>query len=214
VRRHQRHGSTWLRRAVVTSLALGMLFIGLASPATATVPFGRWAPTLRLFAATNDDGWPGRSDPADVGWVSAGYDRWGSSSSDDPAAVGMDPIRQNADVARCMIVPAGPSRVEVRIDNAYPGYVCTIEVSTVNRSRQRLAVDAVTAHVVDSLNLYTITAPEHGDVVKPWRHQNALYAIEVTQAAPEGEELHLEIVTEYAAAPHMIPPRCCHRCGR
>lgn len=213
IRRHGR-SPTWLRRAVVTSLALGMVSILLASPAVATGSFGRWAPTLRVFAQTNDDGWPGSSDPADVGWQSAGYDRWGRSSSDDPAAPGMDPVREDADVARCKIVPSGPYRASVRIDNAYPGYVCTVEVTTVNRSRVRLAVAAVTVEVDDSLELYSIVEPDPAAVVKPWQHQVAVYAIGVTQSAPQGQVLHVEVATEYQALPHRPPPRCCHRCGR
>lgn len=204
-----------LRRLVVTSVVLGLLAILLgAIPASATHGHGKWAPAVRIFAWTNDDGRPGHLDPGDVGGISPAYDRWGHRSSDDPTAPGMDPGRIDSDVARCKAIRIDQRTVRIRVQNAYPGYVCTFTAVSINKAGVKLVLDEITINVGDGLTLTELDALQVGDTVKQRRRLYGTYAVTVLQEAPEGETLEFDIEMSFTKRDRHPPPKCCNRCWR
>jgi hypothetical protein len=203
------------RRIVVASLVLGLLAtLLIAVPASATG--GRkWAPAVRVFAYTNDDGRPGHSDPGDLGNISSAYDRWALSSSDDPTAPGMDATRIDSDVARCKAWSINMETVRVRIQNAYPGYTCTFTFVTINKAGVKLMVDEINIDVDPTLELVELDTAAVGDHIKERRRLYATYAVTVLQEAPQGATLDFDIEIAYIEHRQRRPaPKCCHYCWR
>lgn len=210
-----RRGPRRLRRYAVTSLVLGLLAALLvAVPAGATGGHGRSAPAVRIFARTNDDGRAGRADPGDTGGISAEYDRWGHRSSDDPTELGLDPNRISSDVARCKAIRIDKQTMRVRIQNAYPGYVCSFTVVTVNRAGAKLVLDDILIDVDPGLELEEIDGPAPGDVLKRRRSLHGAYGVTVLQEAPQGETLEFDIEFSFVRRHWRPPPKCCHHCWR
>lgn len=204
-----------LRRSVYASLVMGLLATLLvASPASAT-DHSKWAPAIRVFAHTNDDGRPGPADPGDIGGTSSAYDRWGLRSSDDPIGPGMDANRIDSDVARCKARSIDRGAVRVTIWNAYPGYTCTFRVVTINRAGVKLVVDDVWIGADDSLELVELEAVTEGDVLKRRRRHHGTYAVTALQEAPQGDTLEFEIEISYINLDRRRPPpKCCLHCWR
>ncbi len=187
-----------LKRHLTVALALGLLAaLFVAAPASANRGEGKWAPAVRVYAHTNDDGRAGITDPSDVGDISDGYDRWGLLSSDDPIEPGMDAARIIGDVAWCKAQSIDADTVRMRIENVYPGYTCTFTVVTVNRAGVNLIVDQIDIDVDATLELVELDAPAEGDYIKSWRRLCGTYAVTVLQEAPQGETLEFDIEISY-----------------
>ncbi len=204
------------RRSVIASVVLGLLATLLApTPAMATGGGGKAAPAVRMTVQTNDDGRIGGQDRGDVGGISAVYDRWDDASSDDPTEPGMDAARIDSDVGRCSSFKLDRDTTRVRIQNAYPGYVCTFAVVTVNKAGVRLIVDDVLISADPTLELVTIYGPTAGDVLKRRKRIHAMYAVVVTQATPQAEMLEFLIEVSFVVKRDRPPPsKCCLRCWR
>lgn len=205
-----------MRRYLATALTIGvMATLLVAAPASATSEGGKWAPAVRVYARTNDDGRAGNTDPGDVGDLSAGYDHWGLKSSDDPIAAGMGAERILGDVARCKASSIDPQTVRMRIQNVYPGYTCTFVLVTVNKAGVKLIVDEIDIDVDSTLELAELDAPEPGDELKKRRRLYGTYAVTVLQEAPQGETLEFDINISFTYPGwRRPPPRCCHYCWR
>lgn len=205
-----------MRRHLAIAVALGLLATLLvATPASATHSRGKWAPAIRVYARTNDDGRAGSADATDVGDISLGYDRWGYRSSDDPIAPGMDSERIRGDVARCQASRIDAQTVRMRIDNVYPGYTCSFVLVTVNKAGVKLVVDDIDIRVDPTLEFVELDAPVEGDVLKSRRRLYGSYAVTVLQEAPQGETLEFDIKISFTYQRwRRPPPRCCHHCWR
>ena len=205
-----------MRRTLAVTFALGVLAsVLVAAPASATYGHGKWAPAVRVFAYTNDDGRATNADPTDVGDISSGYDRWRRRSSDDPIEPGMDAERIIGDVARCKARNIDAHTVRMRIQNAYPGYVCSFVVVTVNKAGVRLVIDEITVDVDPTLELIELDVPVEGDKLKRRRRMHGTYAVRVLQEAPQGETLEFDIEISFAYDRwRRRPPKCCHYCWR
>lgn len=204
-----------MRRSLVAAIALGMLAsILVAAPASATSRHGKWAPAVRVYARTNDDGRPTNADPADVGDISSGYDRWGTRSSDDPIEVGMGADRIVGDVARCRSHRIDAQTVRMSIQNSYPGYTCSFVVVTVNRAGVKLIVDDINIDVDPTLELAEVDVPVVGDELKRRRRLYGTYAVTVLQEAPQGETLEFDIEISFVYDHRRRPPKCCRYCWR
>jgi hypothetical protein len=198
--------------ALVMSLAATTF---VAPPAEANGALSRWAPQVRVWALTNDDGRPTQADPSDVGDISDGYDRWDLRSSDDPATPGMDSSRLGNDVARCRATRIGPQKARLRIQNVYAGYVCSFVVVTVNRGGVNLVVDDIRIDVDPALELIPLATPDIGDELKRRRRLHGTYAVRVLQDAPQGENLEFDIQVDFTHPDwRPKPPKCCRWCWR
>lgn len=120
----------------------GILLIGAVFVlAAAGVVYAHWTETLTVNAEvstghmtlvatggnTNDDGvnngWDG---PTDNG-SGTDYDRWGSTSSNDPSSFAYPATpRYTKDVARCRVTGTVGTTTSVLVENAYPSYHCVI----------------------------------------------------------------------------------------
>ena len=196
----------------MATVALGMVGALLAvSPAGATERFGKWAPAVRAYAYVNDDGRAGTLDPNDVGDVSVSYDRWGSASSDDPSAPGMDASRVDGDVARCAARNLDAQTMRVTMQNAYPGYTCSFVMVTINKMGVKLVIDNIEINVDPALQLTEIDTPQIGDVLKQRRRLYGTYAVTVLQEAMQGATLEFDIRISLAHPQrrrHAL--RCCN----
>jgi hypothetical protein len=137
-----------------------ILIVGLAlAIATAGLVYAHWTDTLTVqgnvnsgsinmgfTAGTDDDGILGNDlEGADVGDVLLTYDRWGASSTADPA--GMFRVnsstgfagyvypygfhRYDKDVAICTAVVGGKT-LTINAENTYPSYFCTTFINITN----------------------------------------------------------------------------------
>ncbi len=61
-------------------------------------------------------------------------------SSPDPAAPGMTPTRRDVDLASCVAARQGGDHFALTIHNAYPGYVCTLSLTTSRSAAWRIRV--------------------------------------------------------------------------
>lgn len=203
-----------MRRVAVGSVVIGLIAVALfAVPASANRHYTKTAPAVHVHVYANDDGRVSWADPGDVGDISEAYDRWGHLSSDDPNEAGMDASRLDGDVARCGAGNIGPQAIRMYVQNAYPGYVCTFAVVTLNRAGVNLVVEDIRIDVDTTLDLTTIAGPAVGDELKRRHRFVSVYSVRVLQEAPQGDTLEFDIEIEFAQPRHHpIPPRrCCCR---
>ena len=131
----------------------------------------------------------------DDGGPSTGYDAWLDLSSADPDLPGPVDHRLDKDVAICTAeVRAGdPDAVDVTVQTAYPGYVCTF--TTVVENRTNLVVEVAPAVVtpvpVPGLAVQTVTALPA--TLGPGAQAPAVFAVEVLQTAPQGQQIAFSI---------------------
>jgi hypothetical protein len=129
-----------------------LLVLVVVALATAGLVYAHWtetlkvdalaasgAMTLRVTAANTDDdgsqnGWDNVC-TADTGG-GTNYDRWGATSSNDPSSycgsAGYATPRYDKDVARCRVTGTVGLTSTVSVENAYPGYHCTIRQTAQN----------------------------------------------------------------------------------
>jgi len=180
-----------MKRVLIGSVALGLLAILLAVvPASASGSRRSW-PALWVHAYANDDGRAEWGDPGDVGDVTASYDRWGRSSSDDPSEPGMDAERVDGDVARCEVRQIDTMTLRVRMQNAYPGYTCTFVVSVYSRIRGTVVLSDIRIDSEPALELGTLDSFEVGEELARGRKVYGTYSLTVLQEAPQGATLDL-----------------------
>ncbi len=192
------NGTTaWRSGTLAAALLTGVLAALVpAAPVGATEPPG--PPPLAgvgfTDAWTNDDGSVDGADTADIGDVNGLFDAHGPDSSDDPSAEGLDPPRYDKDVARCSagVRDGDAGFVDVLVDPAYPGYVCTFVVTFENGTGVPATV-APAAIVYDAgLTVTELTAPP--GIVGPGETASGAYAVRIEQRAPQGATLAFSIV--------------------
>ena len=186
-------------------------------------------PALIDFVAawTNDDGSVDGPDTGDVGETDAVYDVWSGDSSVDPAAPGHGSARTAKDVARCTaVIGTDPDFVDVDLDNAYPGYVCTFTADIENRAAFPATVQTRTIGVPPEITLTEIEGLPVGSVIAPGTVASVTYAATVLQQAGQNSEYTFQIVhvvggefidleIDVAADPYPVedPPRTSFKPG-
>jgi hypothetical protein len=133
----------WTRRR---SRAILLVLVVMAL-ATAGLVYAHWTDTLQVNAQVNtgnatltvstantdDDGVGNGWDGPDNG-SGTEYDRWGTSSSNDPSSYTAPGVgtRYTKDVARCRATGTVGQTSTVLVENAYPSYHCTIRQTVQN----------------------------------------------------------------------------------
>jgi hypothetical protein len=192
------HSRIALLAALVLAVPAAFVPIG---PAGATEPPG--PPPLAgidfIDAWSNDDGGVDGGDGGDIGDVNPVFDNHGTASSDDPAAAGLDPVRVGKDVARCTAaVRSGDAGfVDVVVDTAYPGYVCTFRVTFENGTGVPATVAPTVILYDDGLTVTDVTAPPLPDLLGPGETASAVYSARIEQAAPQDATLAFSIVVAF-----------------
>jgi hypothetical protein len=149
--------------------------------------------------SANDNGTVDGTDIGDSGAVSAGFDLWPVGfSSDDPAAPGPTPLRLVDDAAICAaeVRSSDRHRVDVRIDNGYPQYICTISVVIENHLRARASLGPSTITADPGLEVRDITDPPLPAVLRPGARATALYSVRVLNAVDQLTTLEFSIDTD------------------
>jgi hypothetical protein len=147
-------------------------------------------------AWTNDDGVVNEpSDASDLGTINPTYDGHGNTSSDDPAEPGLDPIRYDKDVARCTAAVARRhhDRVDVTVEPGYPGYVCTFTATITNDTRLAAGVEPAVVTSDPGILVEEISEPALPEVLPPGDSAEAIFSVQVLQAAPQRETLTFAI---------------------
>jgi hypothetical protein len=178
------------RRALALLLAtiiVAALLVGAVPAARSSDDPGPLVAVVFTSASTNDDGSGGDGDD---GGPPAGYDAWGGASSADPSGPGPGASRLNADVAICIAaVAAGdPGVVDVVVDNAYSGYVCTMDAVVYNGSPLPVTVAPAVIDADPGLVVQGGVPPPPVSLA-PGAQANAVFTIGVASAAPQGGAL-------------------------
>jgi len=186
---------------VTIATAMGLV----ATPGLAYTPDpGPLAAVDFVGAWTNDDGRKDDGDLGDTGFDSTPfYDAWpllpGPVSSSDPRDPGLDPAREDKDVAICTaaVRTADPDFVDVVVQHGYPGYVCTFVAVVENASTLPVTVSPAVVEADPGLMVGTLSSLPAG--LESGEQAAAVFWVEVRQTAPQGGVLHFTISIDLAA---------------
>ncbi len=148
-----------------------------------------------IDAWTNDGGSVDDADTNDVGDVNETFDAWGTDSSDDPSAEGLDLPRYDKDVALCSATVRGadPSYVDVTVVNGYPGYVCTFAVTFENGTAVPASVVPAVIAFDPGLDVSQITPLALPSLLGPGDQATGLFAVRIEESAPQDSTLTFSI---------------------
>jgi uncharacterized repeat protein (TIGR01451 family) len=179
------------------ALAVALIALVAAWPGAARAAIEDEIPALIDFvtAWTNDDGHVDGADVGDVGEVNAIYDAWLGDSSVDPSGPGYPADRTTKDVARCTAtIAADPDFVDVTVQNAYPGYVCTFTAEIENRAAFPATVQTRSIGVPPEVTLTEIEGLPVGSVISPGAAVNVTFSATVLQEAGQNSEYTFQII--------------------
>ncbi len=150
-------------------------------------------------AWTNDECAVDGADIGDSGAASVGFDLWPVGlSSDDPKVSGPTALRLVDDAAICAAEVRSSNRhkVDVRVDNGYPQYICTVSVVIENHLRAWAALGPTTITADPGIEVRDVTDPPLPKVLRPGARVTALYSVRVMNAADQMTTLEFSIDTD------------------